>query len=114
MRKSIRITLVVVLVLASGVAGLFGGIVLNEKMSLQASLLEAAQDVWVLEKFRSISCTTPSPNEVQWMNLMIESREQLLLHPEFKERIESDRMIQSLRVRTAKIRSERRSAEDTR
>lgn len=114
MRKSIRITLVVVLVLASGVAGLFGGIVLNEKMSLQASLLEAAQDVWVLERFRSISCTAPSPNEVQWMNLMIESREQLLLHPEFKERIEGDRMIQSLRDRTAKIRSERRSAEEKR
>jgi len=110
MRKATRIGLLTLAFLVTGALGFRAGIEVASRHALQNSLLEAAQDVWVLERMRSLSCQSVSAKEVQWIELMIRAREDLLLQPAYKERIEGDRMIRDLRDRTEKVRRERNVA----
>lgn len=110
MRKATRIGLLTLAFLVTGALGFRAGIEVASRHALQNSLLEAAQDVWVLERMRSLSGQPVSAKDSEWMELMITTREDLLLQPAYRERIESDAMIRDLRDRTEKVRRERNVA----
>jgi len=110
MKKTTRTGLLTLAFLATGALGFRAGIEVASRLALRNSLLEAAQDVWVLERMRSLSCQSVSAKEAQWIELMIKAREDLLLQPAYRERIESDAMIRDLRDRTEKLRRERNVA----
>jgi hypothetical protein len=110
MKKATRTGLLILAFLATGALGFRAGIEVDSRLALRNSLLAAAQDVWVLERMRSLSCQSVSAKEAQWVELMIKAREDLLLQPAYRERIESDAMIRDLRDRTEKVRRERNVA----
>jgi hypothetical protein len=108
MKRATRTVLVILALLATGGLCFRAGIEVASEVSLRNALLDAAENVWVLERIRSVSCPMISGKEREWMDLMIRSKEGLLLHPEYLKRIEADPMVRNLRERTAKLRSERR------
>jgi len=110
MKKATRTGLLTVAFLATGALGFRAGIEVASRHALRNSLLEAAQDVWALERMRSLSCQSVSDRESQWIELMIRAREDLLLQPAYREQIESDTMIRDLRDRTEQVRRERNVA----
>jgi hypothetical protein len=110
MRKAIRVGLLILAFVATGALAFRAGIEVAARNALRNSLLTAAQDVWVLERMRSVSCQTVSAKEAVWIELMIKASEDPLLQPAYRELVEGDTMIRDLRDRTEKVRRERNVA----
>ena len=69
-------------------------------------LFQRARHVYLLERVRS-QCRSSSTNDVTWLDSEIQSDERLLSRPDVAQMIAADPITQSLRVRTAKLRSNR-------
>lgn len=104
MNKPTRVAVLTMAILAAGGAGVLAGLKVAAEIAFRNSILEAAQEVWTLERFRSISCRTPSPEEAEWMKLVIQSKENLLLDPEYRKWIDGDRTVQNYKHRVEALR----------
>ena len=107
MGKPSRVLLAVFGLIVALAIGFVGGMEIANELALRRSLLEAAEDTWILERFRSAAGPHASPSDATWMELMIKAKEGILLYPEYRRRLESDRAIQDFRDRTARLRQSR-------
>ena len=86
---------------------------LTSEFWIRQSLFQRANHIFTLERVRSDVCRTASPAEIAWLNSEIDSEEREFKSPAIQRIIAADPMIQALRLRTEKLRQQRRTANVT-
>jgi hypothetical protein len=107
MRKPARVVVVVLAISAAAAAGFVVGMEVANELALRRSLLQAAEDTWILERFRSIVGPYTAERDREWMELMIGAKEGILLRPEYRRRVEGDATIRNLKDRVQRLRQSR-------
>jgi hypothetical protein len=106
MNRPVRLILAVVMILGAAALGFMGGLRMAAEFAHRHTISDAAQEVWVLERFRSIA-RQPTPEEADWMNQMIQARENIVRDSSTEPWVAHDKTLQEFRRRTEDLRRKR-------